>query len=65
MLENTTIPGRMHYTLLAGSLVRVLIFDDDGNTIATESHMLRENICVYIEGQDEVKTTRGVRIAVK
>lgn len=65
MSENATIPGRMHYTLLAGSLVRVPVFDADGNEIANESHMLRENICVYIEGQDEVKTTRGVRVPVK
>lgn len=65
MGESDTIPGRMHYEILAGSIVRVPIFDDDGNVIANESHVLRENICVYIEGQDEVKTTRGVRIAVK
>lgn len=65
MGENTTIPGRLHYELLAGSLIRVPIFDDDGNVIANESHVLRENICVYIEGKDEVKTIRGVRIAVK
>ena len=65
MGEIDTIPGRMHYEILAGSIVRVPIFDDDGNVIANESHVLRENICVYIEGHDEVKTTRGVRIAVK
>lgn len=64
-MDETTIPGRLHYELLAGSLIRVPIFDDDGNVIANESHMLRENICVYIEGQDEVKTTRGVRVPVK
>lgn len=65
MAQETTIPGRMYYTLLAGSIVRVPIFDSDGNEIAHESHMLRENICVYIEGQDEVKTTRGVRVPSK
>lgn len=65
MAENTTIPGRLHYELLAGSLIRVPIFDADGNVIANESHMLRENICIYIEGQDEVKTVQGVRITVK
>ena len=61
MAENTTIPGGLYYELLAGSLIRVPIFDDDGNVIATESHMLRENIRIYIEAQDEVKTVRGVR----
>lgn len=64
-MTTTVIPGRTHYTLLAGSLLRVSIFDDDGNEIAYESHMLKENICVYIEGQDEVKTVQGVRINVK
>lgn len=65
MARDTTIPGRLHYELLAGSLIRVPIFDAVGNIIANESHMLRENICVYIEGQDEVKTVQGVRIPVK
>lgn len=65
MAEDTTIPGRLHYELLAGSLIRVPIFDDDGNVIANESHMLRENICIYIEGKDEVKTVQGIRIPVK
>lgn len=65
MTENTTIPGKMHHIILAGSMIRVPVFDADGNVIANESHMLRENICAYIEGQDEVKTVQGVRIPVK
>ena len=65
MSENTTIPGRLHYEVLAGSIIRVPIFDDDGNIIAIESHTLRESICVYIEGKDEVNTVRGIRIPVK
>ncbi len=65
MGESDTIPGRMHYEILAGSIVRVPIFDDDGNIIAIESHTLRENICVYVEGKDEVSTVRGIRIPTK
>lgn len=61
-MSKTTIPGRAHYTLLAGSIVRVPIFNDDGDEIGREAHVLEENVCIYIEGQDEVKTSVSVRV---
>lgn len=60
--RNTKVAGRTHYELLAGSIISVPVLDENGNEIAYESHVLRENVCVYIEGKDEVKTSRGVRI---
>ena len=59
---NTKIPGRTHYTLLSGALVRVPVLDDAGDEIATEVHMLKENICIYVEGQDTISTERGITL---
>lgn len=61
----TTIPGRTHYQLLAGAIIRVPVFDDDGNEVATEAHMLKENICIYVEGQDTISTERTITIQRK
>lgn len=58
------VPGKTHYTLLAGSLLSVPVYDKDGNEIAYETHKVQENICVFIEDR-EVKTARGVRVPVK
>lgn len=62
---NTTIPGRTHYELLSGAIIRVPILDDDGNEIATEAHFLKENVCIYIEGQDTISTERFITIQKK
>ena len=63
-MENT-IPSRTHYELLAGAIIRVPIFDDDGNEIATEAHFLKENICIYVEGRDTISTERIITVQRK
>lgn len=63
--RQTTVAGRTHYELLAGAVISVPVLDDNGNEIAYEAHVLRENVCIFIEGKDEVQTTRGVRVAKK
>lgn len=57
MDNNIKIPSRTHYTISAGATIEIPILDDTGIETGTKLCTLAEDICVYVEGDDDFRVS--------